>query len=437
MKINRFTSLNSQQIKCEAVTINNTTSAADAKNHHHLVLARTQVLIVEDNLINQTVIKQFLIRAGARIDIASNGQDALALLKIKQYDAVLMDIQMPVLDGLQACKQIREQEHLKSLPIIGLSAGVFADEVQQCFAHGMNDFISKPIDPDKLYQTLVNWISQLKVSDTDLHASHPSMAPDQDLADSSLGELSGFNLKKLALFMADISLTHKLLNLFALDCHDCSVGLQNEIAMNDYQAAQSRIHGFKGSAATIGAEAVFAAAEFLDADLRLGQLQTENYHHFLEILTATRIKVKQYLDQSEARAESSTIKQDLQDKPLQDRMILLTENNLIAQEALKEFLEIFGARIDVASNGQDALELLKTKQYDVVLMDIQMPVLDGLQACKQIREQKHLKYLPIIGLSARVCADTSQQCLDHGMNGCISKTVDPKELVNQIAQWIK
>lgn len=437
MKINRFTSLNSQQIKCEAVTINNTTSAADAKNHHHLVLARTQVLIVEDNLINQTVIKQFLIRAGARIDIASNGQDALALLKIKQYDAVLMDIQMPVLDGLQACKQIREQEHLKSLPIIGLSAGVFADEVQQCFAHGMNDFISKPIDPDKLYQTLVNWISQLKVSDTDLHASHPSMAPDQDLADSSLGELSGFNLKKLALFMADISLTHKLLNLFALDCHDCSVGLQNEIAMNDYQAAQSRIHGLKGSAATIGAEAVFAAAEFLDADLRLGQLQTENYHHFLEILTATRIKVKQYLDQSEARAESSTIKQDLQDKPLQDRMILLTEDNLIAQEALKEFLEIFGARIDVASNGQDALELLKTKQYDVVLMDIQMPVLDGLQACKQIREQKHLKYLPIIGLSARVCADTSQQCLDHGMNGCISKTVDPKELVNQIAQWIK
>jgi CheY-like chemotaxis protein len=110
---------------------------------------------------------------------------------------------------------------------------------------------------------------------------------------------------------------------------------------------------------------------------------------------------------------------------------------VIAQAALKEFLEIFGARIDVASNGQVALELLKTKQYDAVLMDIQMPVLDGLQACKQIRAQEHLKSLPIIGLSARVCADTSQQCLDHGMNGCISKTVDPKELVNQITQWIR
>ena len=418
------------------MTINNTTSAEDLKNHHHLVLARSQVLIVEDNLINQTVIKQFLIRAGARIDIASNGQDALALLKTKRYDAVLMDIQMPVLDGLQACKQIREQEHLKSLPIIGLSAGVFADEVQQCFDHGMNDFISKPIDPDKLYQTLVSWISQLKVSDTDLHTSYPSMAPDQDLADSPLGELSGFNFKKLALFMADISLTHKLLNLFALDCRDCSVGLQNEIAMNDYQAAQSRIHGFKGSAATIGAEAVFAAAEFLEADLKLGQLQTENYHHFLEMLTTTRIKVKQYLDQSEARSERTTVKQDLQDKLLQDRIILLTEDNVLAQEALKEFLEIFGASIDVASNGQDALELLKTKQYDAVLMDIHMPVLDGLQACKLIRQQEHLQHLPIIGLSARVCADTSQQCLDHGMNGCIAKTVDPQELVKQLALWM-
>ena len=419
------------------MTINNTTSTEDLKNHRHLVLARSQVLIVEDNLINQTVIKQFLVRAGARIDIASNGQDALALLKIKQYDAVLMDIQMPVLDGLQACKQIREQEHLKSLPIIGLSAGVFADEVQQCFDHGMNDFISKPIDPDKLYQTLVSWITQLKASDTDLHPPHLYITPDQDLADDPLGELSGFNLKKLALFMADKSLTHKLLNLFALDCRDCSVGLQNEIAMNDYQAAQSRIHGFKGSAATIGAEAVFAAAEFLEADLRLGQLQTENYHHFLEMLTTTRIKVKQYLDQSEARSERSNVKQDLQDKLLQDRMILLTEDNVIAQEALKEFLEIFGASIDVASNGQDALELLKTKQYDAVLMDIHMPVLDGLQACKLIRQQEHLQHLPIIGLSARVCADTSQQCLDHGMNDCIAKTVDPKELVKQLAIWMK
>jgi len=91
----------------------------------------------------------------------------------------------------------------------------------------------------------------------------------------------------------------------------------------------------------------------------------------------------------------------------------------------------------VASNGQDALELLKTKQYDAVLMDIHMPVLDGLQACKLIRQQEHLQQLPIIGLSARVCADTSQQCLDHGMNDCIAKTVDPKELVKQLAIWMK
>jgi len=71
-----------------------------------------------------------------------------------------------------------------------------------------------------------------------------------------------------------------------------------------------------------------------------------------------------------------------------------------------------------------------------VLMDIHMPVLDGLQACKLIRQQEHLQNLPIIGLSAGVCADTSQQCLDHGMNGCISKTVDPKELVKQLTQWM-
>ncbi|WP_216263814.1 response regulator [Polynucleobacter sp. JS-Fieb-80-E5] len=406
-------------------------------NGYHPVLATAQVLIVEDNLINQVVIKQFLVRVGARIDVANNGQDALELLKTKQYDAVLMDIQMPVLDGLQACKQIREQAHLKSLPIIGLSAGVFADEIQQCFDYGMSDFISKPIDPNRLYQTVVNCILQLRPLREHLKSTNTDIADPQKLSDTVMQDLPGFNINKIALLMNDITLTFKLLNLFVVDCRDCSVGLQNEVAMNDFQAAQKRIHAFKGSACTIGADAVFAAAQFLDADLRLGQLPAENYHDFLEVLAETRIYLKQYLDKYESHHRKQSTQQSLQDRPLQDLVILLTEDNAIAQEALKEYLEIFGARIDVANNGQDALELLKTKQYDAVLMDIQMPVLDGLQACKQIREQAHLKSLPIIGLSARVCADTSQQCLDHGMNGCISKTVDPKELVNQITQWIR
>jgi len=418
------------------VTINNTSSNVSLVNSNHPVLAAAQVLIVEDNLINQTVIKQFLLRAGALIDVANNGKVALELLETKQYDAVLMDIQLPVLDGLQASQKIRQQDHLKSLPIIGLSAGVFADEVQQCFDHGMNDFISKPINPEKLYQTLVNWISQFKASDAQLLISEQEIASHQSLNNSLLGDLPGFNINKIALLLNDVDLTFKLLNLFIADCRDCSIRLQNAIAMSDYQAAQERIHLFKGSSSTIGADTVFAAAQLLDADLRIGQLHAQNYHDFLEVLAETRIHLKQYLDKYESH-RSNQSPQNLQDRPLQDLTILLTEDNAIAQEALKEFLEIFGAHIDVASNGQDALELLKAKQYDAVLMDLQMPVLDGLQASKKIREQAHLKSLPIIGLSARVCADTSQQCLDHGMNDCISKTVDPKELVNQITQWIR
>jgi hypothetical protein len=403
----------------------------------HQVLAGAQILIVEDNLINQTVIKQFLVRVGAHIDLASNGQDALALLKTKQYDAVLMDIQMPVLDGLQACMQIRQQEHLKALPIIGLSAGVFADEVQQCFAHGMNDFISKPIDPDKLYQILAKWILQSKASDFQLAKPKQDIAFSQSLNEDLLKDLPGFNLNKIALLMRDVDLTFKLLDIFVSDCRDCSIGLQNEIAINDYQAAQRRIHAFKGAAGTIGAETIFTAAQFLDADLRLGKLHDTNYNDFLKVLAETRVQLKQYLEQNASHIGSTCPKQNFQDRPLQDYDILLTEDNVIAQAALKEFLEIFGARIDVASNGKDALELLKTKHYDAVLMDIQMPVLDGLQTCKHIRAQEHLVSLPIIGLSARVCADTSQQCLDYGMNSCISKTVDPQELVKQLAHWIK
>ncbi len=116
------------------------------------------ILLVEDNEINQLIAEELLHKAGYTVDTASHGQEALEMLSKKSYDLVLMDIQMPIMDGLTASMKIREQEHLKKLPVIAMSAHAMSGDKDKSLAHGMNDHITKPIIPEILYSTLRYWL---------------------------------------------------------------------------------------------------------------------------------------------------------------------------------------------------------------------------------------------------------------------------------------
>ncbi len=118
------------------------------------------LLLTEDNEINQLVAKEILQTAGYTLDIANNGQEALDLLEKNTYDAVLMDIQMPIMDGYTATKHIRAQQEYAKLPIIAMSAHAMKGDKELSLSHGMNDHITKPIEPDVLYKALEYWLSR-------------------------------------------------------------------------------------------------------------------------------------------------------------------------------------------------------------------------------------------------------------------------------------
>ncbi len=119
------------------------------------ILRGQRMLLVEDNRVNQLVASQLLKKNGIVVDIANNGQEAIDLIQATQYSLVLMDIQMPVLDGLEATRRIRSDARFKFLPIIAMSAGVTLEEQDQCAAAGMTAFLSKPIDSKLLTQKLI------------------------------------------------------------------------------------------------------------------------------------------------------------------------------------------------------------------------------------------------------------------------------------------
>jgi len=133
-------------------------STASALKEFAPILAETRILVAEDNFFNQQIIKELLQLAGIQVQIANNGAEALAMLELNEFDAILMDIHMPVMNGLDATQQLRRSLRFADIPIIALTAGVTETEREQCLACGMNDFINKPINMTQLFSTLVRWI---------------------------------------------------------------------------------------------------------------------------------------------------------------------------------------------------------------------------------------------------------------------------------------
>lgn len=144
-----------------------------------------RVLVVDDNAVNQTVARELLQATGAKVELVGDGQQALDLLQSLEVDCVLMDIQMPVMDGLEATRRIRAQQRLKGLPIIAMTANASAQDRRACLAAGMNDFVSKPVEPKRFLDIVARWAGQGAA------ATSPSAPVSQALPETVPGALSG------------------------------------------------------------------------------------------------------------------------------------------------------------------------------------------------------------------------------------------------------
>jgi CheY-like chemotaxis protein len=136
--------------------------------------AGRNILLVEDEPINREVVQALLESAGLRVDLAADGLEAVQCASEYRYDLILMDMQMPRLDGLQACGRIRQASPGAGVPIIALTANAFAQDRQRCLDAGMDDYLSKPIDPLVLFAMVSKWLAARAVP-TVGHRSAPHL----------------------------------------------------------------------------------------------------------------------------------------------------------------------------------------------------------------------------------------------------------------------
>ncbi|HUV63472.1 MAG TPA: response regulator [Sedimentisphaerales bacterium] len=231
-----------------------------------------RVLLVEDNEINQEVAIGQLEDAEIFVDLAENGAVAVRMVRENDYDAVLMDMQMPVMDGIEATEAIRADSRFKNLPIIAMTANAMAADRDQCLNAGMNDHIGKPIDPETLLGVLQRWIKRPNGDEALPQETAPASAPGGS-ADSAEGPLNvpGIDVASALKRTGGNRMRYEtLLRRFAHQQANAIEAIRHSLSSGDAAMAERTAHSLKGAAGTLGAMAVSDAAAKAETAIRDG-----------------------------------------------------------------------------------------------------------------------------------------------------------------------
>ena len=258
-----------------------------------------RILVVEDNEINQQVARELLENGGAIVTIANNGADAVKILTLGDqpppFDVVFMDLQMPVMDGFTATKLLRSDPRFKNFPIIAMTAHALVEERQRCLDAGMNDHVTKPIEPDVLFATLARWAKA-----PPKQAIEPQAATIKATDGLVIPEIAGIDLADgLKRVAGNKKLYRNLLAQFAQKQGDAATQISEALQSGDRGLAERTAHTVKGVAGNIGITKIQLAAAGVEKAIRengeqvsallaeLGTLLHSQVEAIAEGLTAT------------------------------------------------------------------------------------------------------------------------------------------------------
>ncbi len=214
--------------------------ASSETNHVHFK-GEVKVLLVDDNYLNQRLGSAMLDDIGCTVVLANNGKEALNYLQKENFDLILMDVQMPVLDGFETTRRIRKEQDSK-VPIVGLSANVYKEDIEYCFESGMNDYLGRPFTKKSFQDKVIKWVPQ------NISAMHSQMNSPQNLTGLSFLEQVFNGDQEIIIEIVEDYLHH----------HDIMIAeLHDALLSNNYPKAASVIHKIRSSLQTVGLNSLY------------------------------------------------------------------------------------------------------------------------------------------------------------------------------------
>lgn len=307
-------------------------------------IKQTKILVAEDNPVNQKLIVSILKKMGFEPKLVENGKLAVEEEECGNYDIILMDLQMPEMDGINATKNIIINSRGRKRPkIIALTANAMPGDKERCLDAGMDDYISKPIQFQVLQDSLKKWI-ELSETNIDLNKNKQNSAP--------------------------------------------------EVFKNSENSPNINI---------------------------------SNQENVEKNLDSKKEPLKELASMSSQ--ESTT-------KSTQELKILVAEDNVVNQKLILSILKKLGYTAKLVENGALAVEAATKEKFDIIIMDLQMPVMDGLDASRNIKASNEINPKPIIiALTANAMAGDKERCLNAGMDDYMTKPIQIKVLEENLKKW--
>ncbi len=236
--------------------------ASPAASVDHTRFKGLDVLVVDDKKINQRIVVDLLRKKGVRTSVAGNGREALAALERAKFDMVLMDVQMPEMDGYQATRAIRKDGRFNGLAIIAMTAHALAGDREKCFQAGMNDYLPKPIIPERLYAAMSGWIPAFPQTE---HYDNSISTPSDDKRDPLFSIPHIDAVQGLERLSGNAELYKELLVEFRHNYDDTVTCLKKMIADVDKNGIRNQLHGFKGVCGNLGADGIAGILRQIEA----------------------------------------------------------------------------------------------------------------------------------------------------------------------------
>ncbi|MGE0809775.1 MAG: EAL domain-containing protein [Immundisolibacter sp.] len=385
------------------------------------------VLVAEDNATNQLVAKGLLEACGCEVTVVADGQAAVDAWARGRYDMILMDCNMPGMDGLEATRQIRAQEAPGArLPIVAMTANVDAELIQQCYAAGMDDALPKPMQLRTVRLLLARWTgpetlpapAEPEPADT-LDAAHAAAVVNTAL----LGELQSA--------LGDALPT--VIRTFVADSAVYFQNLRGAVLAGDAGRIRSLAHTLKGSARNVGAEQI---AELADRIEHLAGGSTPD----LASLTRLSDDFDSCHDAAREALAQWTVARlagNPADIPQSGFTVLLVEDDRSTRLALRGVLDQEGYRVVEAGDGEEAMQLYPRVRPDLVLLDARLPRQDGFTTCRQMLAMPQAQRTPVLMITSLADEVSVERAFRAGAADFITKPINFGVLRRRVSRLLE
>jgi PAS domain S-box-containing protein len=406
-------------------------SASDSPPIPASVLAGGRVLLVEDNEVNRFLAEELLADLGIHVTTAINGREGVDRINAEPFDLVLMDIQMPVMDGITATMLIRGDSRFQSLPIVAMTAHAMSRDRERSLEAGMNDHLTKPISPKVLEETLLRWMRARSAAQptTGTESTSAGVSPD-DFPQ----QLPPFDLPA-ALQRANgkPGLLRKMLLSFREQFKGAPSELRQQIAEGKTEEAGRLAHSLKGVAATLEAKDLTNAAASLENAIREGVMEglnalIETVETELEPAIAAAGSLDRRVAPPASTPEGPVSKSDM--------TILLVDDQSGYLDLLKD---VFGSHTEVlyASDGLAALRIAAARVPDLILLDVMMAGIDGYEVFNRLKADPVTRDIPVIFLTGLGSVAEETKGLTMGACDYVTKPINPVAVRTRVTHQIE